>query len=283
MHKAAAILWRMQENGSEGGAGFGLGTLLGYLGYPWGMILQALALVHLVKRRGAFFWFWVIFIGGGLGALVYIVVEVVPDLGLVGDAFRRQGRKTRIRELETKIIDNPSAGNYEELAELYFDQGEFAKAREACSNAIGARADSLHTFYLRAKCALEAGDSAGAIPDLEFVVSKDGKFDAYRAEALLAYAYSMSGRMEDADAWFAHAVQFSTTLETEYNYARHLKARGRTPEAREWIEKILQKKRTMPHYQKRRERPWFRKVDALLKEMNKSQNSARQNGKEPAA
>lgn len=251
----------------EGGHGGGLWSLLGYLYYPYGIVFQFIAIVHLIRTRGNYIWFFIIFMGGGPGAVIYIIMEVIPDLGLIGDLYRRQGRKSRIQTVETKIIDNPSAGNLEELAELYFDQRDFAKARDYCTRAIAARADSLHTFYLRARCAIEAGDFAGAIPDLEFVAGKDAAFDSHRAAALLAHAYSMAGRKEEADAWFAHVVQYSVTTETELNYARHLKSQGRVTEAREWAGKILQRSRTMPHYQKRRERPWLRKAEALLKEM----------------
>jgi hypothetical protein len=258
-------------HGQEGEAGGSAGSLfdsaLSFFWYPGGLILQVIALVHLFKRRGNFYWIWVIFLGGGIGALVYIAVEVVPDFALVGEIFRRQGRKSRIKEVETKIIDNPSAGNYEELAELYFDQREFAKAREACTNAIAARADSPHTFYLRAQCALELSDFAAAVSDLEHAVSKDGKLDSYRAAALLAHAYAMTGNAEHAAHMFGQVLPYSTTTETMYNYASFLKSQKQMAEAREWAEKILQKRRTMPRYQQRQERPWLRKTQALLKEL----------------
>src|SRR6202040_422365 len=54
---------------------------LGYLFYPWGFIVQLVALVHFVRRRPEGFWLWVIFFGGFLGALVYIVAEMLPDAG----------------------------------------------------------------------------------------------------------------------------------------------------------------------------------------------------------
>ena len=38
-------------------------------------------------------------------------------------------------------------------------------------------------------------------------------------------------------------------------------------ESREWAHKLLAKKRTLPRYMQRRERPWFRKGKTLLKEL----------------
>ena len=68
----------------------------------------------------------------------------------------------------------------------------------------------------------------------------------------------------DDPALFADVMQTSTLSETQYNYACFLAAEGRAPEAREWAERILRKKATMPDYIRRRERPWFRKAGALL-------------------
>jgi tetratricopeptide (TPR) repeat protein len=235
--------------------------------YPWGIILQGIALFHFVRRRPENYWIFVIIFGGGLGALVYLAVEMIPDLRLLKGTFEGFGRRSRIQKLETEILDNPSAGNYEEVAELYFDQKQYAKAREACNLAISARSDSPYAFYLRAKAALGMGDYAGAIPDLEPVVGKDVKFDYYRAAGLLSDAYARTGRMDDAARYFAVATQFSTTPETLYNYANYLKLAGRREEAREWTKKLNAKRRTLPRYMQRVERTWFRKGRALEKEL----------------
>lgn len=240
---------------------------LSHLFYPWGFILQILAIVHFVKRRPENYWFFIIFFGGFLGAGIYIVAEVLPDFGLLRGVFQGFGRKSRIQTVEAQILDNPSAANYEELGELYKDQKQFAKAREAFTNAIAARSDSVYTFYYRAQASLGLGDFAAAIPDLELVVGSDRKFDYYRAAGLLADACARTGQLERAGQFYSEVVQFSTTTETLFNYAQFLKLAGRRDEAREWTLKLLAKKRTLPRYMQRYERPWFRKGKTLLKEL----------------
>ena len=240
---------------------------LSHLFYPWGFILQGLAILHFVRRRPENYWFYVIFFGGFLGAGVYILAEVLPDLGLLRGVFQGFGRRSRIQKVETIIIDNPSPANYEELGELYKDQGQFEKARDAFNHAITGRGDSLYTFYSRAHSSLGLNDFPGAIPDLEHVVAGDRKFDYYRAAGLLADAYSKTGQLERADQLFAEVTQISTTPETLFNYASFLKTANRREESREWLQKLEAKKRTLPRYMQRRERPWFRKGNALLKEL----------------
>jgi hypothetical protein len=240
---------------------------LSYLFYPWGFILQALAIVHFLRRRPENYWFYIIFFGGFLGASVYILAEVLPDLGLLRGVFQGFGRRSRIQTLETQILDNPSAANYEELGELYKDQQQYENARTAFNHAIAARSDSIYTFYSRAQSSLGLNDFPAAIPDLERVVKADRKFDYYRAAGLLADAYARTGEMEPARQLFGEVTQISTTSETLYNYANFLKLANRHDEAREWAQKLLAKKRTLPRYMQRRERLWFRKGKALIKDL----------------
>ncbi len=65
-----------------------MGSLLLFAFSWWGIILQGVAIVHFIRRRPDTFWLFIILIGGWLGALVYIVVEVIPDAGLLRQSFK---------------------------------------------------------------------------------------------------------------------------------------------------------------------------------------------------
>jgi hypothetical protein len=236
--------------------------------YPWGFFLQAIALVHFVRRRPETYWLWIILIGGGLGALVYIVAEIVPDVDLLRGSLEGVSRRRRTRELEALILDNPAIGNLEELADLYLDERKYSRARQLYDRIISTRPDLLDPFYRRALAALAMEDFQAALPDLEHVVSKDPKYDFHRAIGLLGHAHGCAGDPIRADALFQEATTISTLSETYYNYASFLAGQRRAEEARDWAERILAKKPTMPRYLRRRERPWFRKAAALLKQLH---------------
>src|SRR5271169_658976 len=240
-----------------------MGPFLLYAFSWWGILLRVVAIVHFIRRRPDFFWIWVIMIHP-IGALVYIVVEVIPDAGLLRGSFQVFPRRRRIHELERVILDNPSAGNYEELGLLYLDDGDFARARACYDKAISSRTDSADSFYRRGIAEIELGDFAAAVPDLERAVAADPNYDFQRAKGLLAHAYAQTGQAEKAEALFQQATKISTSSETYYNYATFLHAQGRNEEGREWAQKILDKRPSMPAYQRRRERHWFRKAYALL-------------------
>src|SRR5258708_25424661 len=105
--------------------------------YPGGFVVEAVAVIHFARRRPEGYWLYVILFGGFIGASAYIVVEVLPDAGLLRGVFQGFGGRSRIQALEIQIIDNPSAGNYEELGELCLEQKQYAKAREAFDTEIG--------------------------------------------------------------------------------------------------------------------------------------------------
>jgi hypothetical protein len=242
---------------------------MGFFGFlfPWGVLLQALAIVHFIRRRPDTIWLWVIIFLGPLGALVYLFMEVMPDLGLLRQSFDTFGRRKRISHLEALVLDNPSIGNYEELADLYLEEGRYERARQCYDKAISPRLDQPDPIYRRGIAEIHLGDFAAAAADLEYVTSRDPKYDRHRAIALLAHACANTGQADRADALFQQAVGASTASETYLHYATFLASQHRTAEAREWAQRILAKKPTMPRYLQRRERPWFRQARALLKRL----------------
>lgn len=243
---------------------------MGYLLYPWGFLLQALAIVHFIRRRPDTYWIFIILFLGPFGAIIYLLVEAAPDLGLLRQSFKVFPRRRRIHELELAVRDNPSAGNYEELGDLYMEDGSFARARECYNRAISSRTDSPDPFYRRAVCAVALGDFNAAVPDLERVVGADRDYDFYRAAGLLAHAYANTAQQEKAQTLFREVTLVSTLSETYYHYALFLAAEQRNAEARQWAQRILDKKPTLPGYLRRRERPWFRHASALLKRLPSS-------------
>lgn len=244
-----------------------MGSLGFFFASWWGFLLEAITIVHFIRRRPDYYWLFIIIFLGWIGALIYIFVEMVPDVSLARQSFKVFPRRRRIRELEAAILDNPSAGNYEELADLYLEEKNYTRARDFYNQALTIRTDSPDPFYRRGVAATFMGDFSAAATDLERVVAKDPQYDFYRAAGLLAHAYAHIGQTEKAEALFQQVTKISTMSETYYNYATFLAAQNRSAEAREWAQTLLDKKRTMPGYLKRRERPWFSRAKSLLRQL----------------
>ncbi len=235
--------------------------------HVFGIVLIVAALLHFVKRRPEYYWIWIILMFGGLGAFIYLMVEALPDLGLLRGQLQVMSHRKRIAELESLVMDNPAPGNYEELGDLYMEREDYKRARECFDKAITTRTMTPEPFYHRAICELELGDYAAAAGDLERVVTLDSKHDFHRAAGLLAHALAKTGRKDKAAALFQEVVKISTLSETQFQYAQFLVEQGHPDDARHWAQRILSKKHNLPGYLKRRERPWFRRAEALLKQL----------------
>ena len=151
------------------------------------------------------------------------------------------------------------------MGDLYLEEDKLQPARDAYNKAVAARPSTIDPFYGRGLCAILLGDAAAAIPDLEQIVAKDPDHDFHRAAGLLAHAYALTGQKERAEALFRRTTAMSTLSETYLNFASLLASEGHNVEAREWILKVLDKKPSLPAFQRRRERPWFRSASAMLK------------------
>ena len=134
----------------------------------WGLLLEALAILHFIRRRPDTYWLFVIIFLGPLGAVIYLLIEAAPDLSFLGrQSARGFSRRKRIRELEALVQVNTAVGNLEELGDAYMDEGRLPQARAAFDKAIAGGSSTLDPFYRRGACAVLMGEAPPAIPDLE--------------------------------------------------------------------------------------------------------------------
>ena len=117
--------------------------------YVLPILLEVAALVHFVKyRSGNWIWLWIIIFLGPLGAAVYMIMEVLPELRATNSTQGWFAKRKRLRYLEAVVQENPSAGNFEELADAYREEGNFVSARECYNRAINSRTDIADPFYV---------------------------------------------------------------------------------------------------------------------------------------
>jgi len=225
--------------------------------------VQGLAIVHFIRRRPENYWFTSSFFSDRLAPPLHPCRGAARS-GIARGVYQGFGRRSRVQIVERKSwisFAGQLRKSWVSSTKIWGNLRRRAKRSIMRSRGVAIPP----TVYSRAQSSLGLNDLAGAIPDLEHVVAADRKFDYYRAAGLLADAYARTGQLERADQLFAEVTQISTTPETLYNYASFLNTANRQNEARDWLRKLEAKKRTLPRYMQRRERPWFRKGKALLK------------------
>ena len=92
--------------------------LIGALPY----ILQLLLIVHIIKNHKPFLWLWLIVFLPYIGGIVYIIMEIIPDLA---DAVN-PGRK--LSELESLVKRQDTIANRTKLADCYVSLERFEEA-----------------------------------------------------------------------------------------------------------------------------------------------------------
>ena len=238
--------------------------------FSYGFVLQLIAILHFVRRRPEGYWIWIIFFGGAIGAIAYILMEMLPDLGLMQHSMKGFSRRKRIKALQAIILENPAPGNYEELGDLLLEEERYAQARDCFDRALGVRTDSIDPFYRRGIAAYHLGDYSAALSDFERVVKSEPKYDYSRVQLFYARSLAKAGRTAEAMTVFQRLIEISSSTEALCAAAEFFAEQGRSEEARQLVERVLARKATMPAYQKRRERVWLRRASALARRLRSS-------------
>ncbi|HKR66369.1 MAG TPA: hypothetical protein VJZ00_21760, partial [Thermoanaerobaculia bacterium] len=181
--------------------------------FAYGFLLQIAAVIHWSRKRPDTFWLWIIIIGGFIGALAYFLIEG-PDLRNLQRQLKGPSRRKRIRMLQAMVLDNPSAGNYEELGELLLTEKRYRDARGAYDHALAARTDSIDPFYRRAIALYQLREYEAAARDLERVIAVDPRYDYSGAFCLYARSLVQQKKIAEATAAFDQLVERSHSAET---------------------------------------------------------------------
>jgi len=234
---------------------------LGYLG----VLFQALMIVHFFRRRPEGYWFFVIIFLGPPGALIYFVIEVVPDLRVKPPWLTRMERRRRRQWLEHVVQESPALEHLLELAENCAAEGEHPRAVELFSRVLKRDPDAREARHGRAKSLVELGQIERATEDLEPVVRAEPKHQFWDSYMTLAECYDRMGQPEKARAAYEVILGRTTVSRAYYGYGLLLDRQGDKERAREMMRQILAKKPALPRYLRRQERPWFKKAEAFLK------------------
>ena len=203
---------------------------------------------------------------GPLGALVYLLVEALPDLGLLR-VLKVFPRRKRIRHARGST-PTLRQGTTKNSVICIWKTASWCRRVTAFDRAIGARAIP----WTRSIAAESARCNWATRPRRcltwsAWLRQRCRHYDFYRAAGLLAHAYAQTGQKERAETLFREVTAKSVASETYLNFADLLASEGHIEEARAWARKVLEKKPAMPGYLRRRERPWFRSANKLLKRL----------------
>lgn len=109
--------------------------MLFYIIWALPYILQLLLIIHIIKNRKPFLWLWLVVFLPYIGGLVYILMEIVPEL-LASGSVEKVGRAVAnavnpgrsLAELESLVKRQDTIANRTKLADCYVSLECFEEA-----------------------------------------------------------------------------------------------------------------------------------------------------------
>lgn len=226
------------------------------------LAVQIACIVHVVRNGRNTMWIMLILFAPGIGAAVYFIVEVWPDLR----AGRRGGLKLTIPEtsgrtikrLQEELEFSNTVKKRVELAQALASAKRYDEATETLAVSLRGvfRDDPVLTLEL-AEVHFQAGrhaEALGALDTLDRLKSKDGR---QRRLLLAARALQALGRTGEARAFFDTALEQASGEEPRCRLAQFLVAQGETEAARALFLELLKNAKQGGGVFRRHNREWI--------------------------
>ncbi|MCB1627222.1 MAG: hypothetical protein KDI48_05800 [Xanthomonadales bacterium] len=241
-----------------------------------GIIASILCAIHAVRTGRTQPWLWILIIAPGLGALIYIVTQILPDF-FGSYSGRRLSRKvadtlnpTRERKrIETELIRADTLENRRRLAEECLRLGDFEYAETLFSDGMkGIYADDPVLLYGLARAQLEQGKGAATLTTLAHHDEADGSHRREEVALMRARALELDGQQEAALALYAEVENRIPGEEGRVRHALLLLSMGRHGEAREQLQGLLRRAEVQPKYYRREQADWLSQARQALRSLD---------------
>ncbi|GAB2842690.1 tetratricopeptide repeat protein [Pseudoduganella ginsengisoli] len=215
------------------------------------ILIALLFAVHVVRTHQQLYWLLILFSFPMLGSIVYFFAIYLPNSRLehgarkaVAAAARTLDPGRELREAQAAFELTPTAQNQMRLAYAQLDAGnaqEAAGTFESCLNGVfGA---DLEVRRGAARANLACGRVDAAVAHLDFIRRADPNFRAEETAILRAQALGAAGRIADAKAAFAEALERFNSFAVRAEYiiwARSAGEQALADSLRPELEKTMQ-------------------------------------------
>src|SRR5436190_16565495 len=241
-----------------------------WLTNPWLPLVSLFSLWMLIDaiRRREWVWAFFIFVGFGFSALFYYfaVYRATPSatrgFELPGAHDRR-----RIKELEAKIHHLDKPHHHSQLGDIYFQQGKLQQAESCYRASLERDPDDIDTRSHLGQCLLRKKRPAEALPLLVKVCAEKPKHDYGHSMMALAETQAVLGDPDAAIATWKRVLEDHSYARARVQLAELYLQKPETDLARTELNEVLADDRHAPAFQRKRERVWVRKAQALLRKI----------------
>jgi hypothetical protein len=236
-------------------------------------VIQILLIVHVIRTGRSQLWIWVLlFAPFGVGAIAYLVVEILPGLFRSRTAqrtargFRKAldpGADLRRYENEARVTGN--VASHQRYAEELIRHARYDEAIAQYRLALtGLYEHDPNLMLGLAQAQFGKGDAAAARATLDELIQRNPDFRSPTGHLLYARALAAEGNVEKALEEYRVLAPSYPGAEASARYAQLLEAQGRHAEAQKVARELLEQARIAPGHYRRAQREWLEAAQRLL-------------------
>jgi len=228
-------------------------------------LLQITCLIHALRSGRDRTWIYILALLPGVGAVAYLVVEILPGLlhsrtgrGLQQRAIRSLDPSREVRRRREALEEADTVDNHRLLAEALAAAGEFTEAVGIYRRILtGIHADDPGMLLGMAEAAFAAGQFDDALRSVLRLGETNPRYQPVAAQLLYAKTLEAMRRDDDAAREYEQLVTHAPGEEVRCRYALLLQRRGRALEALGGFKEILSRSKRAPGHYRRQEREWI--------------------------
>jgi hypothetical protein len=230
------------------------------------VILLDITLVWHASRTGRLQpWAFIILMVPLIGALAYIVVELIPEWYHGPGARQARQRvaskldpEKRFRELSDRLLDADTIANRAALASECLTLERFDDAERHYSHILSLPLGHDPIYALgKARAEFGGGRPAEAVATLDRLRAEWPDFESAEGHLLYARALAEAGRVDEALEEYASVVTYFSGAEARVRYGMLLKMVGRTAEARVVFNELLLQMKRAPRHAQQMQAEWL--------------------------
>jgi hypothetical protein len=243
---------------------------------PFGLILALLdviLVVHAAKAGRFWPWAYVILLIPGLGALAYVLAELLPEWfrGHQGQQARKRfvsavNPERQYRALADQLAIADTIANREALAAECLALGKFDEAKHHYEEILARPLGEEPVYMLgRARAEFALGQAAETVATLDELRRRWPDYQSADGHLLYARALEEAGRTDEAAEEFKALSNYYPGAEARVRYGMLLRRLGRRDEARQVLTDLLTHMRRAPKYVRKVQAEWIGMAEKALR------------------
>lgn len=229
------------------------------------LALDAACVVHALRARQPYYWFLIIFSLPGIGAGIYFISEILPDIKhsraareAASDLGRVIDPAKQIRDATAALRLSDTAENRKILAEALLADNRYDEARTLYETAMeGAHADDPALMLGLTRALFGLKEYRGVCDTLDRLRETNPDYDSAEGHMLYARSREAMGDLDQAAVEYESLAGYFPGEEARCRYGLLLQRLGQVDEARAMFEAIVTSVETAPKTYFRAQRDWY--------------------------